>query len=246
MKSFEDRFHVNNWYHFDTMNYGRCFTLRTPSDIDIQSVSMILYVNSTIIIHTPGMFIKANDGGQKKLSIPTELGKVYEIAFNFEYHQLLDVDYGGFPCQNEKEYQKDLCTTKAMEKQMLEIVGCTTPSQPDKSQICKQEDEGKRAMKINSKNINEKTKNGCSNPCSIFSLTTTNIKKYDREELKKNNISWLTLYFPKTVKVYERSYDYSQLSFIAEVGGYVGLFLGISINQVIDLLDYLVAKLGNI
>ena len=133
-------------------------------------------------------------------------------------------------------------TAKSMEKEMLDKVGCTTPSQPDKSQICKQEDEGKRAMQINSKNIYEKTKNDCSNPCSIFSLTTTNIKKYDREELKKNNISWLTLYFPTTVKAYERSYDYSQLSFIAEVGGYVGLFLGVSINRVTNLLDFLVAK----
>ena len=81
---------------------------------------------------------------------------------------------------------------------------------------------------------------GCSKPCSIFSFTTTKSKKQEQEDY--TGAVGVTISFPKHVKVYERTYDYSQLSFIAEVGGYVGLFLGISINQVINFLDFLVAK----
>ena len=187
------------------------------------------------------MFVKENDGGQQKLQIPTELGKVHEVGFNFEYHQLLDVDYGGIPCKNERQYQKDLCTEETLEKEMIDKFGCTTPFGPNKSQICKQENNAGKAYSLYWNNIYRK--NNCSNPCSIFSFTSTKFEKY---EWVDNTTSYIKLDFPKTVKVYERSYDYSQLSFIAEVGGYVGLFLGISINQVIDLLDYLVAKLGNI
>ena len=160
------------------MNHGRCFTLLTPTDIKIYKIKwieMILHVNSTIIIHTPGMFVKGNDGGQKKLDIPIELGKYYEYSLDSEYHQLLDVDYGGFPCKKEPKYQKDLCTAKSMEKEMLDKVGCTIPSQQisDKLKICQQKDDGNRAMMdIYWRDIKEETDYGCSNPCSIFSFTS--------------------------------------------------------------------------
>ena len=37
---------------------------------------------------------------------------------------------------------------------------------------------------------------------------------------------------PDQVQVFEAYYTYDGLSMVAEIGGYVGLFLGISINQV--------------
>ena len=79
----------------------------------------------------------------------------------------------------------------------------------------------------------------CANPCSIFSLTTINVEKNERSD----DETYLDITFPKNIKVFERSYTYSRLSLLAEIGGYVGLFLGISINQVINLLEYLVTKL---
>ena len=45
--------------------------------------------------------------------------------------------------------------------------------------------------------------------------------------------------FKRNIKVTEAQYLYSGLSLIAEVGGYVGLFLGVSVNQITILVDKL-------
>ena len=151
---------------------------------------------------------------------------------------MLDVDYRGVPCKKEKDYQKDLCTTKMIEKELIDKVGCTTPFGHDKSQICRQEDDARKAFEIFANEIF--LESNCSNPCSLFSLAISNEEKQSSTNATYEN---LRIVFPKTIKVYDRSYTYSSLSLLAEIGGYVGLFLGISINQVINLLEYLVAKL---
>ena len=48
--------------------------------------------------------------------------------------------------------------------------------------------------------------------------------------------------FKENIKVIEAYHLYSALSMIAEVGGYVGLFLGISVNQVSALFNVLLDK----
>ena len=49
----------------------------------------------------------------------------------------------------------------------------------------------------------------------------------------------LTLKFEEFIKVSVSGPSYSFLSLIAEVGGYVGLFMGVSINQTFDILSNL-------
>ena len=48
--------------------------------------------------------------------------------------------------------------------------------------------------------------------------------------------------FAKVTKVYETCNAYSWLSLIAEIGGHVGVFLGVSINQLTNFLDFLLVK----
>ena len=50
------------------------------------------------------------------------------ISINYEVNELLD--FGGEKCNNHKEYNKDLCTHKAIEEESLETIGCTTPFGP--------------------------------------------------------------------------------------------------------------------
>ena len=49
--------------------------------------------------------------------------------------------------------------------------------------------------------------------------------------------------FEKIIKVTKGYYAYSELSLIAEIGGYVGLFLGVSVNQITNLIEYLVLRI---
>ena len=65
--------------------------------------------------------------------------------------------------------------------------------------------------------------------------------RYAKYNNKGSNNTWLEISFEKYVKVSKTKAAYSFLSFIAEVGGYVGLFLGISINQISVIFKHFIA-----
>ena len=56
---------------------------------------------------------------------------------------------------------------------------------------------------------------------------------------KLSEVSEVYLFFQDKVKVVKSYYVYSGLSLVAEIGGYIGLFLGVSINQITILASYL-------
>ena len=234
---FYNNYDYENWYYFDDTDYVPCITLLTNNGME--QIILQLLVNSTINIHTPGMFLQG-DGGQRRQHKSINLRDDHELHLDYEYHQLLDVDYGGVPCKKEKEYRKDLCTEKMIEKELIDKIGCTTPFVSNKSQICTEEDRGLQADNL-ARDLHHVKGSKCANPCSIFSFTTTYFKK--SEFWSNGTYLRIKIKFPKNIKVFERSYTYSRLSLLAEIGGYVGLFLGISINQAINLLENLVAKL---
>ena len=49
--------------------------------------------------------------------------------------------------------------------------------------------------------------------------------------------------FKENIKVTKAYHIYSGLSLVAEIGGYVGLFLGVSINQITYLFDVFVQNI---
>ena len=53
----------------------------------------------------------------------------------------------------------------------------------------------------------------------------------------------LRLTFNKKIQETVAYYSYDDLSFIAEIGGYVGLFLGASIYQIADLIGIIMRKI---
>ena len=60
---------------------------------------------------------------------------------------------------------------------------------------------------------------------------------YHLTQDEKTNGKEIRFMFPESIKVQAAFYVYKELSLIAEVGGYVGLFLGWSVYQITDLLD---------
>ena len=77
---------------------------------------------------------------------------------------------------------------------------------------------------------------GCNKTCSYVTLRANTVR--ERENWYKT-ISNLLIYFKET-KAY---HVYGRLSLIAEIGGYVGLFLGISINQINILFDIIIQQI---
>ena len=76
------------------------------------------------------------------------------------------------------------------------------------------------------------------NPSSFFSITTTAAKVLMLyRHLRDSFALWGNYQKTKGYLLY------SKLSLIAEVGGYVGLFLGVSVNQIINLMEHVILKI---
>ena len=114
-------------------------------------------------------------------------------------------------------------------------LGCTTPFGPNKDFICTNQTMGLKALdlylKTFSNDIDEISGN-CLRPCSYHLRKIDNLKT--TSELAGPT---LLLSTEPQIRVTKEYYLYSGLSLIAEIGGYVGLFLGISVLQVKDLIE---------
>ena len=113
-------------------------------------------------------------------------------------------------------------------------IGCTTPYNLEKSNVCNDKDNATKAYRIfQDITVWNQTKSLqlCQKPCQQYIITFSN---KEQNFIHRNYIR-ATLEFPKFVRVSSSSYSYTFLELIAEVGGYVGLFLGVSINQISDL-----------
>ena len=158
---------------------------------------------------------------------------------------LLLVDSSGDNCNDEKLYSRDLCVEELAQNECLNKVQCTTPFGPDKSKICQNNNDGNVTVKIyrsltdNSSYYSEY----CKYPCSIFTFTN-----YDYSWRYSTNPSSaeVTIGFEEIIRVTSDYYTYTEISLIAEIGGYVGLFLGVSVNQVTNMMDFFAAKFAQL
>ena len=228
-----------DWYYRDYEYSGRCVNLALShehSQYGIKGINLQIRVNSTIFIGTPGMLMKLSDTLMSKSSV--EVGKMYSLNIYHKIYELLD--YGGESCNNDKSYHLDDCNSKGVDKKSLETIGCTNPYAPNKTKICTDADNGKNATDIYAEFMysnSEKNYEGCYYPCSYFIVSGKNSKGVDVGFA--HPFADVLLNFEQLIKETKSYYAYSGLSLIAEIGGYVGLFLGISINQLTNLWDIL-------
>ena len=123
----------------------------------------------------------------------------------------------------------------------MEEFGCITPWGPINDQICTNETLGKHAHKkymdlLHFKNVTEFDET-CPRPCTIMKLrpglTKTSFQKY----ISRTASASLHVKLQDLITVTKDQYAYTWLSLVAEVGGYVGLFLGFSVYQVTYVID---------
>ena len=158
------------------------------------------------------------------------------------------LDLGSQFCNNEPEFDKDSCTEAKLERKSLEKYGCTNPYGPNKDKICQDQVNGSKAMELYEE-IFVKKISKCSKPCSFVStkaIKTKDTRKYYSANIngKIKHYSLVVIDFKENIKVTDAYHTYSGLSLIAEIGGYVGLFLGVSVNQVSVLMNILLDKIN--
>ena len=124
------------------------------------------------------------------------------------------------------------------------MLGCTTPFVRNKTNICVDPNKARKALEIQSDVFDGDDSilgYACPKSCLRvkYSFGGQKIESYDTGNEQKSVPGALTLYFQHDIKVSKSYWSYSVLSLLAEVGGYVGLFLGISVQQVSNVFEKL-------
>ena len=110
--------------------------------------------------------------------------------------------------------------------------GCTTPFGYNLDNICTDNVTGKQAFDLYDKISNKRyTMKECPYPCKFvkFLVISLEDRGIDDETFK--------LDFSQYIKVTEAYFSYTELELIAEFGGYVGLFLGISVFDIFRIFS---------
>ena len=116
----------------------------------------------------------------------------------------------------------------------IEEIGCVTPFGPSKNNICNESDKAKKALFHYKYGISSLNYGKCNEACTHL---TTRLSVVSSNE--NNDYGILDIKFKPKVLTIESYFIYTGASFLAEVGGYVGLFLGFSVYQLTELFDYI-------
>ena len=217
---------------YDASLFSRCFSLKLPKNIEITEISMAFKVPVYIFIQSS----KSSLHVDKTFMMPLSDKSYIRTGVLYDIFQVLDLD--GQPC-GEYENDRDDCLEREIAKMVMEKVGCISPYQTNHSNICTDPEKGKRAQFIYFTALGNKSLTSiiCPKTCKFQVISLSNYEK------KTSNFNFLSktlkIKFEEFIKVSTSSLSYTFLELMAEVGGYVGLFLGVSINQTIDLLPNL-------
>ena len=191
--------------------------------------------NVYVSIHEGGQFFEDSFSSTIKLSRKSAEDNVYNVEM--AHSKFLNTDR--FPC-NPEPTEYDGCLQNVGRQAMMDSVGCLAPVFPhsDRSGICANESLAHDAVGAYHKFMTsdlERQSKYCLMPCQITDVTV----REDKTSGSGNSQTVYTFNLPTRVKIIESFYFYRFLSLVAEVGGWVGLFLGIYIMQINDVLNYL-------
>ena len=106
----------------------------------------------------------------------------------------------------------------------MDRIGCATPFGIELDNICTEQNKSLEAFEMFLDILLNQKKTKCPYPCNflINRITTTKYRE-------KTSVDKITLMFDEYIKVTTSTYGYTELELLAELGGYVGLFVGLSV-----------------
>ena len=121
----------------------------------------------------------------------------------------------------------------------MDTIGCTTPFVVNLDHICKDSNNSKKAREHYHR-LHHKTHKikDCLYPCKFIKIAVVPYKK-------RSDKNTTRLKFDKFIKVTKAVYSYTELELLAEFEGYVGLFRGLSVFQVSQVVNKILDKLMN-
>ncbi len=152
-------------------------------------------------------------------------------------------DKSELPCHSAMDFHFDDCLLDKIPTRLVGKYGCTIPYIPGPPEypICNATKDEALA-----KNAVEKYKflasNGqdelCERPCTNIEVLT-GLPFYGVIK----GFSYMKIYFKSTTKVNKTVLDYTWISMVAEIGGYSGLLLGISLVNLTWVIDRVIRRI---
>ena len=217
---------------------GRCFTFNPPPQMNGTGLAKISII-SKFPFDLELAFHARHQASDK------ELDGISFVAKSRMYYQLevpvdiiINRDTKDMPCIGNAENFDENRGKVALEK-MIEEVGCVVPfisRNETEAPICRNKTLAKTAIDI----LEARGKfydiyNWEDVPLPCMQTFVEPQKTFESPEW--DNQTWIDASFSKMSKVTKQLEAYSFISFYAEVGGFVGLLLGISFYQLADVLD---------
>ena len=230
----------------DHYQHGRCFSaVPTPEMVKRRINSVGLYLKLTnrnapiIIFHTPGTLTKTLIDQPWMFYINRHSHKT-RYAFEYEIHKRLNLG-SETSCEINDYYNYDLCKHQLAENRSLALFNCTTPYGPNKENICTNQTVAKHVMGIYLDTWRE-ADDLCKVPCKSYNIRPTKMVELSNWFGQRKGYTLMSLFLKGNVITSNEVVLYSGLSMLAEIGGYVGLFLGVSITQTSTLIELLYEK----
>ena len=212
---------------------SNCYLLNlSQSNLDIDDIDIAFRLqNIDVHVYTDGTFFDSFSYEEIDLkSKEKDVTLVYDVvrSLNTQEH----------PCEADETYKKDLCVWNEIHQTSLEKFGCTTPFGPKKTDICVDNTLGQSAIEL-MKHLRIPANNRCLDPCTTVAPQLSVIGSQDVVP-DHDRMSSLSIKLPLKIKVISSYFSYKVLSLIAEIGGYVGLFLGVSVLDLKTVVDFVI------
>lgn len=167
----------------------------------------------------------------------------YEFVATISHQIIHQLDFEGTKCNPSENYSFDDCVIDYIHQKTMETVGCASIYGKLES-ICNDTERAEKAAYLFLEMYEESSKHSkwCFYPCTYMDITMAyNLKSKDYTQ----GIIF-DLNFKKFVSVTKSYYSYTELEFLAEFGGYVGLFLGLSVFDLSSFFETLIRKIYSV
>ena len=224
----------------DTMNaktFGRCYSIQLGKQIVAQGVYRIEFLSSMnlyIYFHHPGQFLSVDT----KSKLYTLKGHSHFVDMTYSIMKNTLKSESPIPCSDETDFDYDNCFYQAIAQDLMNELNCVVPfiKTSEDHNICanKPQTEIDKMMSIFKKSASNTTTGPCMSPCSSMDIF---IGVLFDDGIRNDGKSFLKIYLKSNVKFQQTVYDYTFLSLLAEIGGYTGLLLGMSVSNITTALE---------
>ena len=220
-----------------TKTFGRCHSIQLGEEIVAQGVASIEFLSSMnlyVYFHHPGQFWSLDSTSK----LYTVKGRKHFMDMTYSIMKNTLKSESTIPCSDETNSEFDNCFYQSIAQDLMNELNCVVPfiKTSKNSSICvnKAQTEDEKMMLAFKKSFSNATTGKCMSPCESMKIFFGLL--FD-DGLRNDGKSFLRIYLKSNIEFKQTIYDYTLLSLLAEIGGYTGLLLGISVANITTVLE---------